>query len=108
MPIPTAALPHRVTIEPYEGQTAEGPSYGDPVSVRARVVSKRAMIRTSDGREVTATASVTIRPGRDIPAESRVTHGTQVFTVLDAAHVHELRGPYSWRLLCDGPRGATP
>lgn len=106
--IPTAALPHKITIEAYEGDTAEGPSFGPGCTVKARVVGKRRMVRTSDGRDVMAVATITIRPGIDVPAESRISHGDQTYTVLDAGESAELRGPHSWRLICDGPRGATP
>jgi hypothetical protein len=107
MPIPTSTLPHIITIEPYEGDTAEGPSYGTATTVRARVVAKRRMVRTGNGADVTASATITVRPGVTVPAESKVTHGDRTYTVLDAANGHELRGTHSWQLLCDGPRGAT-
>lgn len=106
--IPTAALPHRITIEPYLGETATGPSFGAArTNVRARVVAKRRMVRDSTGRDIIAAATITVRPGAAIPAESRITHGTQTFTVLDAAESAELGRTHSWQLICDGPRGAT-
>lgn len=107
MPVPTAALPHTVTITPFLGNTAEGPSYGPATTVRARVVGKRRMVRTSDGRDVIAAATVTIRPGVNVPVESRITHGDRSYTVIDAAQGHELNSAHSWQLICDGERGAV-
>lgn len=106
--IPTAALPHRVTIEPYLGNTAEGPTYGPArTDVPARVVGKRRMVRDATGQDVTAVATITIRPGTAVPAESRIVHGDQTYTVLDAAESAELGRSHSWQLICDGPRGAV-
>lgn len=107
--IPTAALPHRVTITPYLGDTAEGPTFGTPVTgVPARVVARRRQVTTANGTNIVAPATITLRPGVTVPAESTVTHGTQTYTVLEVSASMQLGADYCTRLICDGPRGSAP
>lgn len=109
MKIPTAALPHRVTITPYLGHTAEGPSYGpEQRDVPARVVGRRRQVTTANGTNVVAPATVTLRPGVSVPAESVITHCGQTYTVLEVSSAMTLGPEYSTRLICDGPRGSAP
>lgn len=107
--IPTAALPHEVTIEAAAGTTGGGaPAYGEPVTVRARVVGKRRQVRTSTGVDIIASATATIRPGPTVPAGSLLTHGADLYEVVDTATAVELRRPHSVELILDGPRPAPP
>lgn len=88
MIVPSAFLPHRVTIEPYMGDTAYGPSYGPPVpNIRAMVApSVRQVRRATDGRETVSTAQVITAPGIDCPPGSRITlPGGRVTTALSVA-----------------------
>ena len=49
--MPRWMLKHRVTIEPFTGDSATGPVYGAPITgVRALAVAKTTNIRTADGK----------------------------------------------------------
>lgn len=105
MPIPTAALRHRITVEPYEGTTGTGgPVYGEPVALRARLVGKRRAVRTRDGVDVIADATADIRPGATIPAESRVIRDGRVYEVLAVVDVEDLGRPWARQLILEGPK----
>lgn len=104
--IPTAALRQRITVERFTGNGAYGPQYADPVvGVKARVVGKRRTIRRADGTEVISTASVTVRPTLDLPAESRitcphpVTGDVETFTVLEVLTSATLSQPFAFEVL---------
>ncbi|WHM36311.1 hypothetical protein [Streptomyces sp. BPTC-684] len=74
MNVPRWLLPHRVTIEPYQGEGAYGPVYGPPVAdVPALVAETVRTVRDREGREVTSTAQIIAEPGLDCPPESRLT-----------------------------------
>lgn len=74
MKVPGWLLRHRVTVEPYRGDSAYGPLYGDPVAdVPALVAETVRTVRNREGREVTSTATVIAGPDLDCPAESRIT-----------------------------------
>lgn len=103
--IPTAELPHTVTIEPAAGTTGTGaPAFGSPFSVPARVEGKRRSVRTSTGVDVIADAVATIRPGWKVPVGSRVTLGDRRFTVLGEGEQMELRRPEKVELILEGIR----
>lgn len=110
MRVPGTLLRQRIKVEPYLGATAHGPSWGPPMSVRARVEGKRRTVRKvnagSDiGTDVISTASATIRPTIDIPAESKVTAPNPVsgreetYEVLDVIVGQGLTGPVYLELL---------
>lgn len=72
--LPGWLLRHRITVEPYLGDTAYGPKYGPAVEgVPALVSLKIRTVRDKEGREVTSTAQIIARPDIDCPAESRIT-----------------------------------
>lgn len=64
-----------VTVEPYQGDGPYGPTYGDPVAVRAIVEGKRRLVRGDDGSEVTSETTLRVRIDHadSFPAGSRVT-----------------------------------
>jgi hypothetical protein len=67
-------LRHQVTVEPYEGDSAVGPLYGDPVPVRCWLEKKKRLVRAPDGREVTSSSTFYCRLGAvNAPPESVVT-----------------------------------
>lgn len=67
-------MPHRITVEPYRGDTAYGPSYGSPITdVPALVAEVIRTVRDREGREITSTAQIITAPDLDCPAESRIT-----------------------------------
>ncbi|TQN26094.1 hypothetical protein FHX37_4632 [Haloactinospora alba] len=79
-----------VTVEPYQGEGPYGPTYADPVAVRAIVEGKRRMVRGDDGSEVTSetTLRVQLNHADSFPAGSRVTlpDGTQSSVITTSRH----------------------
>lgn len=105
--IPTAELPHTVTIEERDGDTGGGaPAYRTPYTVRARLEGKRRQVKAADGSVTIADAVAIIRP-RSVPAGSLVTHGSDRYEVLTAIDVMELRRKERTDLVLDGPRPAS-
>jgi hypothetical protein len=66
-------LQHEVTIEAYLGDSAYGPQYGPPETVRALVEEKIRTVRNRQGEEVTSSTTVYLLPSQACPPESRVT-----------------------------------
>jgi hypothetical protein len=98
-------LRHRVTVEPYLGDSAYGPTYGPPIeSVPALVAETIRTVRDREGREVTSTAQVIAGPDLDCPAESRLTLPSGRRTrVLSVAH-HTAPGlpvPQCTEVMCE-------
>lgn len=87
MKLPGFWLRHRVTVEPYEGSSANGPIYGAPVSVRCFLEESSELTRTSDGTERVSTARYFARLDTiEAPPQSRVTLPSgRVATVIDVA-----------------------
>ncbi|MFI7014387.1 hypothetical protein [Streptomyces sp. NPDC050164] len=74
MKLPGMWLRHQVTVEPYEGNSAVGEVYGDPVLVRCWLEKKTRLVSAPDGRQVTSSSTFYCRLGAvDAPPESRVT-----------------------------------
>lgn len=104
MKVPTSLLPDVDTIEAYEGSSAFGPTYADPVEVRARFEGRRRAVRTSAGVDVIASAVAIVRPDTVVAAEARYTHDGNEYTVLDVAPGEGLRRPAYLELILEGPR----
>jgi hypothetical protein len=66
-------LPHTVTIEVYQGDTAYGPTYGAPVTARAYVEDEVKTVRNAQGEEVVSGTKVWLFPTQPCPPESRLT-----------------------------------
>ncbi|MFE9340866.1 hypothetical protein [Streptomyces sp. NPDC007063] len=103
--VPRWLLCHRVTVEPYAGDSAYGPTYGPAVEdVPALVAETVRTVRDREGREVTSTAQIIAAPDLDCPAESRVTLPSGRTTrVLTVAH-HTAPGlpvPQSSEVMCE-------
>ena len=74
MKVPGWLLRHRITVEPYRGDSAYGPTYGPAVEdVPALVALTVRTVRDREGREVTSTATVIAGPDLECPPESRIT-----------------------------------
>lgn len=72
--MPRWMLKHRVTIEPFAGDSATGPVYGAPITgVRALAVAKTTNIRTADGKTTVSDTTVVLLPGQECPVRSRLT-----------------------------------
>mgnify|MGYP007075790353 CR=1 FL=1 len=106
MPIPTASLPHRITVEPHTGTTGTGePVYGAPMQLKARVVGKRRLITTAEGNNVLADATAQLRPDvGHIPTESRVTHQGRLWEAHGWAQQEDLRRGHHVELILQGPK----
>ncbi|WP_405018171.1 hypothetical protein OHV05_15390 [Kitasatospora sp. NBC_00070] len=72
--IPGWLLRHRITIEPYLGDSAYGPTYGpEQTGVPALVAESIRLARAPDGRQTVSTAQVLLAPGTTVPTGSRIT-----------------------------------
>lgn len=102
--IPTAALRQRITITPYTGHGAYGPTWGTPVvNVPARWSGKRRAVRKSDGTDVIASAVADVRPSVQVAAESKVTYAGRDYVVLDVLDVMGLTRLHHRQLILEGP-----
>lgn len=87
------------------GTTGTGqPVYGAAVSVPGRFVGKRRAVRRSDGTDVIADATFDVRPGLDVPAESRVTRDGKVYEVLAVSDAEDLTRSHHKALILEGPK----
>lgn len=84
--IPSRLLVHTVTVEAYEGDSAYGPRYADPVSVRCFVEEQTRTVRAPTGQEVVSSSTLYARLDTTCPAESRVTLPSGRQTTVIAAH----------------------
>lgn len=83
--IPAFLLRHSVTVEPYQGNTANGPSFGPGVAVACFLEEGNKLTRDKDGHEVTSTAQLYARLDTVAPPQSRVTlPDGRVSTVIQA------------------------
>ncbi|CAM2785867.1 MULTISPECIES: hypothetical protein [Streptomyces] len=102
--VPGWLLRHTVAVEPYLGDSAYGPTYGPPVTVRALVAETVRTVRDREGREVTSTAQIIAEPDLDCPAESRLTLPSgRITRALTVAH-HSAPGlpvPESVEVMCE-------
>lgn len=72
-----------ISVEPYAGSGAQGPTYGTAVSYKATVQPREKLIIDTRGKQVMSVAFVIVRPNAVIPVESRVTASDgRVFRVL--------------------------
>ena len=72
--IPKGMLQHRITIEPYLGESANGPRYGPPVAnVRAFVDEQTKRVAGPNGTQVTSSSQVYCLLSTVAPPLSRVT-----------------------------------
>ncbi|WP_017972523.1 hypothetical protein [Actinopolyspora halophila] len=86
--IPRWLLVHSVDIAPYEGHSATGPVYGDPVTHRAFVEDRNRLVRNGQGEEVTSSTTVYLPPGTAVPTGSRVTTPARTSTALSVS-IHD-------------------
>ncbi|NUK22069.1 hypothetical protein [Streptomyces lunaelactis] len=88
MKVPGWLLGHTVTVEPYEGSSANGPKYGPPVSVACLHEDQIKLVRNPAGEEVTSSAVFYAQRGPAIPAKSRVTlpSGRKTTVIVVADH----------------------
>ncbi|MEU0719050.1 hypothetical protein ABZ498_17965 [Streptomyces lavendulocolor] len=104
MRVPAWLLRHRVTVEPYDGDSAYGPTYRPPVEVRALVAEANKVTRNREGVEVTSTAQIITEPGLDCPPESRLTLPSGRVTKAISVANHTAPGlpvPQSTEVMCE-------
>lgn len=73
MLIPSFLLQHRVTVEPFLGNSATGPRYGTATEVRCWLEQKTRAVISPSGEEVTSSSTFYALPDTVCPAKSRVT-----------------------------------
>lgn len=71
--IPGWLLRHKITVEPYLGESSTGPLYGPPVTIRAFVDEQTRAVRSAGGEETTSSSTAYAAPDAIAPALSRVT-----------------------------------
>lgn len=104
MKVPRYLLRHRVVVEPYDGDSAYGPTYRPPVEVRALVAETTKVTRNREGVEVTSTSQVICEPGLDCPPESRITLPTGRVTKAISVAQHTAPGlptPDCTEVMCE-------
>lgn len=73
MGLPGFLLRHEVTVEPYLGDSANGPAYGPATTVRCFLDQKTRAVRNREGEETISSSTLYAPLGTQCPAESRVT-----------------------------------
>ncbi|MFE1070995.1 hypothetical protein ACFW5W_07165 [Streptomyces sp. NPDC058783] len=107
MRLPRTLFCHRVTVEPYAGDSAYVKTYGPPVTgVRALVDARIRVVRNREGREVTSTVTVYGEPSlaAQCPPESRITLPDGRITTVIAVAPHTAPGlglPESTEVACE-------
>lgn len=70
----TGLLVHRITVEPYTGESANGPVYGPPVAnVRAFVDQQTRRVTAPNGEQVISGSTAICPLSTVAPAQSRIT-----------------------------------
>lgn len=95
--IPDWLLVHTITVEPTDGESPYGPTYGEPITVACNWQGEVRLVRASDGTEVVSSGTAFIRlDGAPIPTGSRVTSpdGT---TYVIATLRHDDAGLGAWQ-----------
>lgn len=83
MQLPGRFLQHAVTVEPYTGDGAYGPTYGTAVVVRCFLDEQTRMVRDKDGRQVSSTSTAYCLLATNAPPGSKATlpDGRQTFVI---------------------------
>ncbi|MEU9640944.1 hypothetical protein [Streptomyces sp. NPDC048188] len=71
--VPGWLLRHRITIEPYLGDSSTGALYGPPQQVRAFVDEQTRTVVSAGGEQTTSSSTAYTAPGTTAPPLSRVT-----------------------------------
>lgn len=83
----TALLNQTGELRLYAGETATGPTWAAPVTVRCRIEDGNQLVRTSGGAEVVSSARVFLAPGLEVSPESLFNDRT----ILTVEKVHGAR-----------------
>lgn len=81
--MPGYLMPHTVTVAPYMGDGAYGPTYGAPTVVRCLLDEQTRLVRDKDGRQVSSTSTIYCLLATDAPPGSKATlpDGRQTFVI---------------------------
>lgn len=81
--MPGYLMQHAVTVEPYTGDGAYGPTYGAAVAVRCLLDEQTRMVRDKDGRQVSSTSTIYCPLSTVAPPGSKATlpDGRQTFVI---------------------------
>ncbi|MDX3214570.1 hypothetical protein PV318_03290 [Streptomyces sp. ME02-6991-2B] len=105
MNVPEFLLRHRVTVEPFLGDSTYGPKFGPAVEdVPALVSAAVKLTRDRTGAQVASTAQVIAGPDVDCPAGSRLTlpDGRRTVAISVARHTAPgLPVPQSIEVMCE-------
>jgi hypothetical protein len=95
--LPRHLLRHTLVVEPYRGNSGNGPTYGSPVTVRCHLVAKQTTRRQREGRAIDDASTVwcQLDAAGVLTPEARVTYAGRLVEVVSVTR-HEL------------PGGATP
>lgn len=88
MLIPKATLRVEVTVEPSQGNTGDGETYGTGYQLKGSLNRNRHLVRAKAGDTLKATAVLLLRPDAQIKVRDRVREGTDTFIVEKVAPVH--------------------
>jgi hypothetical protein len=80
--IPEWVFTHEAVIEPFEGDGAYGPIFGDPVTERCLVDDERRLVRNAEGSETVSDTTIFFPFGTRCPEGSRVTVNGRTTTVI--------------------------
>lgn len=86
-PILLRRMGQDVTIEPYQGSSGRGPTYGPAVTVRALVERKRKRTRGTDGTDVSVETIIRMPLDTICPVDSRITIAGETATVAAAVPI---------------------
>jgi hypothetical protein len=82
MQIPGWMLRHKVIVDPYLGQSANGPRYGPAMTVRCFIDDTRRLVRNEAGVQVVSESTVYCRLDVTAPPKSRVNvFGREAFVI---------------------------
>lgn len=83
-----------ITVRPRTGEGAFGPTFGAEKTVKARVVFRRRLIKSAQGDDLMAEATVLTDPraADDIPLQAEVVIDGQTFTAQQSFKPENLNG----------------
>lgn len=82
MKLPKALQPHEVQIEEYLGNTASGPKYADPYTVRGYFQEKHKLVENDEGDEVMSNSQFYTSKELEFEPKSRVSYKNKKYDVI--------------------------
>lgn len=85
MPLPPFMLIDEIVVEPYVGNTAYGPRYDGPVTVKCQLNRRRRVVPGNDGKDVVSDITMYANPEHenDLRPQSRVTVDGRKATIVE-------------------------